>query len=60
MSIQSEPREFTRGAFVMAILEHVFALNWGADASAELVVDVLQTLDNFTFKEEEGEKKEAE
>ncbi len=58
MGTHSTPREFTRAEFVMAIIENIFALEWGADVSAELIVDVLQTLDNFTFKEEVG-KKEA-
>ncbi len=52
MNIQSEPRPFTRGEFVMAIVTEIFALDWSTEASAELIVDVLQTLDNFTFKEE--------
>jgi hypothetical protein len=37
----------------MAIVTEVFALEWSEEASAELIVDVLKTLDNFTFKEED-------
>jgi hypothetical protein len=44
---------FTRSEFVNALVEQVFELEWGAEASAKLITDVLRILDGLTFKEEE-------